>query len=105
MAQRPPKKSADTDGAPANCALCHRPLGKRVEMHHLVPKSLGGRAVVPLHPICHRMIHKTFRERELARHFSTPEQLRADERIATFIKWLEGKPPDFYRRTYARRQR
>jgi hypothetical protein len=40
-----------------HCALCERPLGRRIEWHHPVPKSRGGREMVPLHPICHRTIH------------------------------------------------
>jgi len=68
-------------------------------MHHLIPKSKGGKETVPLHPICHRKIHATFKEATLARNFATITCLRKDQEIANFIKWLDGKPPDFYRRT------
>ncbi|NVJ69893.1 MAG: HNH endonuclease [Alphaproteobacteria bacterium] len=81
------------------CSLCDRPLGQAVEMHHLIPKSQGGREVIALHPICHRKIHALFNEKELARRFSTIEALRQTEEIKRFIAWLEGKPADFYRRT------
>ncbi len=40
------------------CFLCGRPLGSRIEWHHPVPKSRGGRETVPVHPICHRAIHR-----------------------------------------------
>ena len=46
------------------CGLCDRPLGQRVERHHIIPKSKGGTETVPVHPICHRKIHKRFTNRE-----------------------------------------
>ncbi len=92
-------------GAQVACALCERPLGQKVEMHHLIPKSMGGRAVVPLHPICHRMIHKTFRERELARSFASINALRSHPDIGQFLRWVANKPADFYRRTAERRRK
>ena len=49
------------------CWLCGRPLGRRVEWHHPTPKSRGGRVVAPVHPICHRAIHASFTNAELAR--------------------------------------
>lgn len=81
------------------CALCDREIGKRVEMHHLIPKSQGGRVTIPLHPICHRKIHALFNEKELARDFATIAALRENEDIRRFVSWLRGKPPDFHRRT------
>lgn len=87
------------DKKPQICALCSRPLGQKTEMHHLVPKSQGGKETIPLHPICHRKIHTTFKEKTLARNFATIDCLRNDPEIMRFIKWLEGKPSDFFKRT------
>ena len=87
------------------CALCARPLGKRVEKHHLVPKTEGGRETVLVHPICHRKIHAVFSERELAVAYQTPEKLRCHPDIAKFIVWLAGKPVDFHKRTEPARRR
>ncbi|RMB02645.1 HNH endonuclease signature motif containing protein [Eilatimonas milleporae] len=81
------------------CPLCGRPFGGRVEQHHLIPRSKGGRETVPLHPICHRKIHSLFSETVLARQFNSIISLRAHPEIASFVKWLRGKPPDFHRRT------
>ena len=81
------------------CALCHRPLGERVEKHHLIPRLKGGKETVTLHPICHRKIHQTFSEAVLAKDYNSAEKLRAHEEIAFFIQWVEGKPPDFYKST------
>lgn len=86
---------------PANCPLCHRLLvpGRSVDEHHLVPKSRGGKTLdntALIHRICHRKIHATFSERELATGFNTWAALQAHAEIATFITWLANKPPTFY---------
>ena len=80
---------------PDRCALCERPLGRRVEWHHLVPKSEGGRDTAPLHPICHRAIHAAFGNTELARRYSDLDSLRAEPAIQRFLAWIAGKTPDF----------
>ncbi len=80
------------------CPLCARPLGSVIEKHHIIPKAKGGTETVELHPICHRKIHKVFRNTELARR-GTIEALKTDPDIAAFIKWLSGKDPDFYRKS------
>ncbi len=77
------------------CALCGRPLGHRVERHHVVPKSEGGTQTVPVHPICHRTIHAFVANRDLATSYATMEQLRAREDIARYLRWIIDKPPDF----------
>ena len=78
------------------CFLCLRPLGQRVEWHHPVPKSRGGKKTAPVHPICHRFIHATFTNKELERSFSSPEALRAHPDVARFIAWVGEKDPDFH---------
>jgi hypothetical protein len=81
---------------PEPCALCDRPLGQRVEWHHRVPKSQGGTETVPVHPICHRTIHTTVSNQELARGFADLDALRAREDMARYIRWVADKPPDFH---------
>ncbi|WP_132385203.1 HNH endonuclease [Novosphingobium sp. PhB165] len=85
------------------CWLCGRPLGWRIEWHHPVPRSRGGRVTVPLHPICHRAIHATFGNAELARLPSEPAVLLANAGIARFVRWVAAKPPDFHAPTARRR--
>lgn len=80
---------------PPPCVLCERPLGTRIEWHHLVPKSQGGRSTAPIHPICHRTIHATLANRDLARDYADPAALRAQSDIARFLRWIADKPPDF----------
>lgn len=91
--------------AVAPCWLCNRPLGRLVEWHHPVPKSRGGRAVVGVHPICHRILHTTFTNAELARIGLDVGQLRANEGIDKFLKWVAEKDPDFHVRTAKRAKR
>lgn len=85
-----------------DCWLCRRPLGVRVEWHHPVPKSRGGRETVPIHPICHRTLHRTFSNAELALFGDSVASIRADPRIGRFLTWIAGKEPDFHAPTHPR---
>lgn len=82
---------------PALCPLCDRPLvpGPSVDLHHLVPKSQGGRDTVAMHRICHRKIHAVLNEKEIARSYAAMEALKAHPAIAAFIRWVARKPPTF----------
>ncbi len=81
-----------------HCPLCGRQLifGNSIDEHHLLPKSQGGRETHTIHRICHRKIHATFTEKELARSYSTWAALQAQEDMAAFIAWVQKKPPEFY---------
>ena len=81
---------------PASCWLCRRPLGRKVEWHHPKPKSRGGRDTVPVHPICHRTIHASFTNAELARFESEGQPLSAHPKLERFLGWIARKPPDFH---------
>lgn len=87
---------------PSRCALCGRPLGSKTEWHHVIPKSRGGREVVPVHPICHRAIHATVSEAELERLYPAMDALREQPDIAKFLRWVADKPADFHKRTEPR---
>ena len=89
--------------APPGCFLCGRRLGRRVEWHHPVPKSRGGRETVPIHPICHRTIHATLTNVELARDYADAAALRAHPEIAKFVAWIRDKDPDFHAPTRRKR--
>ncbi|GGO92441.1 HNH endonuclease [Stakelama pacifica] len=88
---------------PQCCALCGRPLGKRIEQHHIVPKSRGGRETVAVHPICHRTIHAALTNAELAGSHQGLAAVRIVPEIARFLRWIADKPPDFHARTRKRR--
>ncbi|MEM6886766.1 MAG: HNH endonuclease [Pseudomonadota bacterium] len=81
------------------CPLCDRPIPTDVKqsLHHLVPKLKGGKGgqTVLLHHICHREIHATLTEAELARSYATIDALRAHPRIAKFVSWVAQRPPGF----------
>ena len=94
---------APDDDDTAACWLCARPLGRRVEKHHPVPKSRGGRVTVGVHPICHRTLHARFTNAELGRLGGDVDAIRSDPDIAAFLRWIAGKPPDFHAPTKKRR--
>jgi hypothetical protein len=77
-------------------------LGRKVEWHHPVPRSRGGRETVAVHPICHQAIHAIFSNVELARSLEV-EQLRSNPAMARFLEWIAGKPADFHAPTARRR--
>ncbi|MGZ8997624.1 MAG: HNH endonuclease [Allosphingosinicella sp.] len=80
----------------ALCFLCGRHLARRTEWHHVVPKSRGGRETAPIHPICHRTIHRFLTNQQIASDYSSAEALRRHPEIAKFIAWIADKDPDFH---------
>lgn len=93
-----PYDDVQEDETPAvvpDCWLCGRPTGKSVILHHPVPKSRGGRDVVPMHPICQQMLITSFTNSELQRHGMNVEGLLADPAVRKFVDWVANKAPDF----------
>ncbi len=58
-----------------------------------------------LHHQCHREIHATLSETELARDYATVEALRAHPKLEKFIRWIAKRPPDFASKVPGRRRR
>jgi len=81
--------------AVAPCWLCGRPAGKTIVWHHPVPKSRGGRAVVPMHPICQQTLTANFTNSELQRHAMDVDALLANSNVRKFVDWVAKKDPDF----------
>lgn len=79
------------------CPICGRPMvaGPSIDRHHWVPRTKGGRAATPVHLICHRMLHRLYSEKEMARTYNDPAVIRADPRLAPFLRWVGRKPPQF----------
>lgn len=90
------------ESEPGRRWLCGRPLGRKVQRHHPVPKAKGGRDTVPVHPICHRAIHANFSNAELARADGREALLR-NAALARFVTWVSDKPPDFHAPTRTKR--
>jgi len=67
-----------------------------VQWHHTVPRAKKGRETVPLHPICHRAIHASFTNAELARMGAQRDRLVSCDALARFLNWIADKPPDFH---------
>ena len=92
-----PRGNARAEGKADICPLCARaiPAAQR-DMHHLVPKSKGGRQTEALHRICHRQIHALLTESELARQYATVEALLQHPELQAFLDWVKTKPDDFF---------
>ena len=112
MARKHPKHGAfpdlpsddDAPAAVAACWLCGRPVGRTVVWHHPVPKSRGGRDVVPMHPICQQTLMANFTNSELQRHGTDVDSLLANPNVRKFVAWVANKDPDFTATT-AKKQR
>ena len=90
--------------APVLCWLCGRPMGKTTVWHHPVPKSRGGRDVVPMHAICQQTLIANFTNAELQRHGADVGALLANPNVRKFVDWVANKDPDFTA-TIAKKQR
>ncbi|MDB5689836.1 MAG: hypothetical protein JWL91_1712 [Sphingomonas bacterium] len=99
QSRRDPYEESDSENeAPAvapPCWLCGRPTGKTIVWHHPVPKSRGGRDVVPMHPICQQTVTAHFTNSELQRHGMDVEALLDNPAIRKFVDWVAKKDPDF----------
>jgi 5-methylcytosine-specific restriction endonuclease McrA len=91
------------------CEFCSRPIPVNVpqSVHHLIPRSKGGKnsPTVILHHLCHKEIHITLSEAELARTYNNLEALREHPRLAKFISWVKKRPPEFLSRSHGRKKK
>ena len=71
------------------CALCEREVD-RFTVHHLVPRARGGNhgPTARMCPTCHRQVHAMFSETTLAEELYSVELLRANVRVAAFLRWM-----------------
>jgi len=90
------EKAVEDEPAPAvECWLCGRVTGKIIVWHHPVPKSRGGRDVVPMHPICQQTVIANFTNSELQRYGTDVDSLLANANVRKFVDWVAKKDPDF----------
>lgn len=101
-----PDLDRDEEPAPAivTCWLCTRPTAKTIVWHHPVPKSRGGRDVVPMHPICQQTLMANFTNSELQRHGTDVDALLAHPDVRKFVDWVANKDPDFTATTAKKRR-
>lgn len=79
------------------CCLCCRVVPRRlITLHHLLPKQKGGKADdrVPLCKPCHKQVHATFANGDLARLYTTIEAIRSAPQMAKFLEWIRKQKPD-----------
>lgn len=88
-------REEEEEAPPPPCWLCGRPTGKTLIWHHPVPKSRGGRDVVPMHSICQQTLIANFTNSELQRYGMDVEGLLANPAIRKFVDWVAKKDPDF----------
>ncbi|AZI43714.1 HNH endonuclease [Deinococcus psychrotolerans] len=68
--------------------------------HHLIPKSQGRRRGVKIHALptvmlcgaCHKFLHKTFSNAELAGELNSVDALLEQESVQRFVAWLSKQP-------------
>jgi len=95
MKKKQPENFNHKNSSPL-CPLCERLIPpSQADKHHLVPKSKGGRVTEVLHRACHRQIHMLFTEAELAKHYSTADDLLQNESVQKFVAWIKSKPIEF----------
>ena len=88
-------RDEDIPEAIVTCWLCGRPTARNIIWHHPVPKSRGGRDVVPMHPICQQTLITNFTNSELQRHGMDVDGLLANPTVRKFVDWVANKDPDF----------
>jgi len=98
------QREEEAQEAAVPCWLCGRPTGKTIVWHHPVPKSRGGRDVVPMHSICQQALIANFTNSELQRHGMDVEGLLANPGVRKFVDWVADKDPDFTASTAKKRR-
>lgn len=79
------------------CQLCDRLVPKRlITLHHLLPKQEGGKADhrVPMCKPCHKQIHATFSNQQLAKEYADLDRLKSTPELAAFLTWIRKQRPD-----------
>lgn len=79
------------------CKLCRRDVDKLTE-HHLKPRSKlkkGERSpTIWICSACHRQIHALYSNDLLAADLDSADKLRAEPRMARFLKWIRKVDPN-----------
>lgn len=102
----------DSNGRPhidwRTCSLCEREVpAQLITLHHLKPRQKGGTAAdrTPLCKPCHKQLHATFSNTELAKRLDSIAALRRAAPLELFLKWIRKQRPDRNFATHISRQR
>lgn len=99
------------------CALCGR-SGPTLTKHHLIPRAMHDRRwarrrfgreemrsrVLWVCKPCHRHIHATLSEKQLAHEYNTRQALLGHPEVRRFVRWIADKPPGLAARSRDRRR-
>jgi len=80
----------------ARCELCLRHVPQRlITLHHLTPRQKGGKPEhrTPLCKPCHKQIHATYANTDLARVYDSIDALRRAPLLQPFLKWIRKQSP------------
>ncbi len=86
-----------TQPSDLRCRLCEREVPQQLlTLHHLKPKEKGGKAEhrVPLCKPCHKQVHATFANRDLAKSYADLDALRRAPELQPFLTWIRKQKPD-----------
>ena len=65
-------------------------------MHHLKPRQKGGKAEhrTPLCKPCHKQLHATYSNAQLAKSYDNLMALREAPELQPFLKWIRKQRPE-----------
>lgn len=75
------------------CELCER-SDIKLTKHHLIPREEGGteKDIVMICSDCHRQIHASYSNQELALRLFSIGALKSDEKLKKFIRFIKKQP-------------
>jgi 5-methylcytosine-specific restriction protein A len=85
------------DHETGTCRLCERQVPLHlITQHHLKPRQKGGKPEhrTPLCKPCHKQLHATFSNTELARLYDSIDALRGVPTLQPFLTWIRKQKPD-----------
>jgi hypothetical protein len=74
------------------CVFCG--MMALIRGHHIVPKSVGGKTIVPTCEMCESFIHKNWSHKELRDSYNTVESILENEKFQKFLKWRVKQPAE-----------
>lgn len=77
--------------------MCEREVPRRlITLHHLKPRQKGGKAEhrTPLCKPCHKQLHATDSNSQLAKSYDNLPALRDAPELQAFLKWIKRQSPD-----------